>query len=141
MPHFRPKAMLAGSASADLFKNTLSRIPNLFGRLAYLASLRDPNSGIYHHHGLGAIFGRDESRRALGDSHAQVFQQWLNLPLSAKRVDLREYLDVSLEPASAVLDYWMKAGIAKSYVPASAHEGEKQLFLHEFALLIETLRC
>jgi hypothetical protein len=47
--------MLERSATADLFKNTLSRIPTLFGRLAYLASLRDSNSGIYRHYGLASI--------------------------------------------------------------------------------------
>jgi hypothetical protein len=133
--------MLAGSASADLFKNTLSRIPSLFGRLAYLASLRDPNSGIYNHHGLGSIFGRDESRRALGDSHSQLFQQWLKLPLAQKRQDLVEYLESVEPPSCAVVEYWAKAGIPGSYLPASARDAEQQLFLREFAILVETLKC
>jgi hypothetical protein len=88
MPQFRPKPMLERSATADLFKNTLARIPTVFGRLAYLASLRDANSGIYSHHGLAAIFGRDESRKALSQSHQAVFQEWLNLALREKKEDL-----------------------------------------------------
>jgi hypothetical protein len=133
--------MLAGSASADLLKNTLSRIPTLFGRLSYLASLRDPNSGIYNHHGLGDIFGRDEARRALGETHSQIFQEWLNLPLSAKRDDIHEYLSGVDDPPSALVDYWTKTGIAGTYLPPTAHEAEKELFVREFAVLVETLKC
>ena len=33
------------SAAADLWRNTLSQIPTTFGRLIYLASLRDQNTG------------------------------------------------------------------------------------------------
>jgi hypothetical protein len=133
--------MLAGSASADLFKNTLARIPTLFGRLAYLASLRDPNSGVYNHHGLGAIFGRDESRRALGEAHTQIFQLWLNLPLAAKQADLVEYLAGVEDAPAAVVDYWTKAGVSRSYLPGSAREADRELFLREFAVLVETLKC
>jgi len=133
--------MLAGSASADLFKNTLARIPTLFGRLDYLASLRDPNSGVYNHHGLSAIFGRDESRRALGDSHSRLFQQWLTLPLADKRQDLIEYLAGLGPSAPEVVDYWTKSGLATGHLPPSARAAEKQLFLAEFAVLVETLPC
>jgi hypothetical protein len=133
--------MLAGSASADLFKNTLSRIPTLFGRLTYLASLRDSNSGVYNHHGLGAIFGRDESRRALGEAHTQIFQLWLNLPLAAKQEDLVEYLTSVEDPPAAVVAYWAKAGVSRGYIPRSAGEAEQELFLQEFALLVELLKC
>jgi hypothetical protein len=90
---------------------------------------------------LGAIFGREESRRALGETHAQVFQQWLNLPLALKRDDVLEYLSTVDPPASDFVDYWKKSGLAKSYFPAAANEAEKQLFVREFAILVEILGC
>jgi hypothetical protein len=133
--------MLAGSVTADLFKNTLSRIPTVFGQLAYLASLRDPNTGVYDHHGLSDIFGRDESRRALGESHAHVFQQWLNLPMAAKREDLVAYLTGREDARPLVLDYWTSAGISRSYLPQAAHDGERELFVREFEILVEILKC
>src|SRR6516162_2021143 len=115
MPRFRPKAMLERSATADLFKNTLSRIPTLFGRLAYLASLRDPVSGIYRHHGLGSIFGREEARKALSESHWQIFREWLNISLEEKSEDLRRYLDNLEDPAAAVLQHWAEAHMYRIY--------------------------
>jgi hypothetical protein len=141
VPQFRPKAMLERSATADLFKNTLAKIPTVFGQLGYLSSLRDPDSGIYRHHGLTAIFGRDESRKALATSHERVFQQWLNLTLAEKRADLVEYLDSLTDPRDAVLKHWAHNRTYRGYIPASTRESEEALFFEEFAALLETLSC
>jgi hypothetical protein len=141
VPQFRPKAMLERSALADLFKNTLSKIPTVFGQLGYLSSLRDPDSGIYRHHGLTAIFGREESRRALATSHQRVFQQWLNLSLEQKRADLVEYLESLTDPRTAVLKHWAHNQTYRSYIPAATRESEEELFFEEFAVLLETLTC
>jgi hypothetical protein len=141
VPQFKPKAMLERSAIADLSKNTLSRIPTLFGRLTYLASLRDLNSGAYRHHGLASIFGREESRKALGQSHEAVFQEWLNLPLAEKRQDLSEYLNALEDERVIVLDHWTRIRGYRSYIPVSARESERELFFGEFEVLLETFRC
>ena len=84
MPRFKLKGTLERDAVADLWKHTLSQIPTTYGRLVYLASLRDPNSGSYRHHGLSAAFGREQSTYALRTSHEQTFLQWLNLPLPVR---------------------------------------------------------
>ena len=133
--------MLERTATADLFKNTLSRIPTVFGRLAYLSSLRNPDSGAYGHHGLALMFGREESRKALSGSHEQVFLEWIGLPLEDKAQDLRIYLGGLEEPAPAVLEHWAQSESYRGYVPASARRSEKELFIEEFALLIEITRC
>lgn len=133
--------MLERSATADLFKNTLSRIPTLFGRIEYLALLRDANSGIYRHHGLASIFGREESRRALLQSHETVFAEWLNLSLAEKREDLSEYLHRLEDPPPVVLDHWVRVRAYRSYMPASARESERELFCTELDVLLETFKC
>ena len=141
VPQFRPKPMLDRSAIADLFRNTLSKIPTVFGQLGYFAALRDPDSGVYQHHGMAAIFGRDESRRALAESHERVFREWLNLSLAKKSADVLEYLDGLRDSKPAVLRHWTRSAIYRSYVPASARESERQLFFQEFEVLLETLSC
>src|SRR5580704_2341355 len=88
MPRFKLKGTLERNALADLWKHTLSQIPSTYGRLVYLASLRDANSGAYRHHGLSAAFGREESLGALRKSHEDTFREWLSLPLSDKSADL-----------------------------------------------------
>jgi hypothetical protein len=129
--------MLERSAGADLFKHTVSKIPTVFGRLAYLASLRDANSGIYRHHGLVATFGREESRKALRESHEGVFQEWLGLSLSEKKADLADYLKDLEDPRDMVLQHWTQSRIYRSYVPAVARESDKVLFSEELEILLE----
>jgi hypothetical protein len=133
--------MLERSALADLFKNTLTKIPTVFGQLGYLSSLRDPDSGIYRHHGLTAIFGREESRKALATSHQRVFQQWLNLSLAEKRADLIEYLDSLTDPRDTVLKHWAHNQTYRGYIPSSTRKSEEELFFEEFVVLLEALRC
>lgn len=140
MPRFRPMAKLERSALADLWKYTLSRIPTACGRLAYLASLRDPQSGAYKHHGLIASFGRDEAVRALRDSHQKEFQEWLKLPLAEKNEDLRDYLIALDNPQDEVVDYWVKSGIYRSYVPAGALPVETDLFCRDLETLLAFLK-
>jgi hypothetical protein len=133
--------MLERSAKADLFKNTLARIPTIFGRLTYLASLRDSSSGVYRHHGLACIFGRDESRKALAESHEAVFQEWLNLALAEKKDDLSEYIDALEDPRPVVLEHWTRIPTYHSYMPASARPSERELFRIEFEVLLEAFNC
>jgi len=140
MPRFRPTVKLERSALADLCKNTLSRIPTVSGRLVYLATLRDINSGTYRHHGLITTFGRDEAVRALRESHQAIFQSWLNLTLAEKNEDLRDYLRALDDPQDEVVDHWLQADIYRSYVPASAMQPEMELFCKDLKILLELLR-
>src|SRR5450631_2650711 len=98
MPRFKLRGVLERSAVSDLWRHTLSHIPTTFGRLVYLASLRDPNSGVYRHHGLSSVFGRDESIKALRESHEQTFLEWIGLTMEEKHCDLRQYLIAIEEP-------------------------------------------
>lgn len=139
MPQFRPKAMLERTAAADLVKNTLSKIPTTFGRLAYLASLRDPNSGVYYHHGLGAIFGRDQSRKALAETHENVFRQWLSLTLEEKFGDLQQYLAGLEEPSGSILAHWSNNQGYRGYYPSSARKSEKELYFGSMEMILSIL--
>lgn len=141
MPQFRPKAMLERSAAADVSKNTLSRIPTLFGRLVYLSSLRDPDTGAYRHHGLASIFGREESKQALAEHHERVFFEWINLPLAEKKEDLENYLVSLTAPRAEVLGHWVAVRAYRGYIPASARESERELFFAEFDVMLDSLAC
>jgi len=146
MPRFKPKAVLERSAIGDLWKHTLSRIPALYGRLTYLASLRDPNSGAYRHHGLSAVFGRDESGKALRESHEQAFVEWLKMSLAEKHEDLRRHLALLEDPQgmavdqAVVVEHWLRTGIYRTMAPSAARPVEAELFSRDLEALLETLR-
>src|SRR5260370_21275259 len=76
MAYTSTKGTLERGVGADLWRNTLSRIPTLFGRLVYLSNLRSPNTGRYEHHGLALVFLESESDRELRKLHQQFLQEW-----------------------------------------------------------------
>ena len=142
MPRFRPKGMLERNAVADLWKHTLSQIPSVYGRLVYLASLRDPNSGAYRHYGLSAAFGREQSTYALRTSHQQTFLEWLTLPLPAKNTDFRGYFQSvsSEESPQAVVTYLARGARYVTQAPDSASPAQRQQFQMEMAMLLQLLK-
>ena len=96
------------SAAADLWRNTLSQIPTTFGRLIYLASLRDQNTGAYHHHGLEQLFGQEQAEQTLRQSHSQIFSDWLCFNLEQQKKDLEGYLDELNEDKKIILATWIR---------------------------------
>jgi hypothetical protein len=140
MPRFKPKGMLERNALADLWKHTLSQIPSVYGRLVYLASLRDANSGIYRHHGLSAAFGREESIGALRKSHEETFLEWLKLSLADKSADLSFHFQNVQESPRAVATYLARSHFYLSQVPDSASPAQRRQFKMEMETLLELLR-
>src|SRR6266853_6622446 len=127
MPRVKGKGALERTAMADLLKNTLSRIPTVFGQIMYLASLRDANSGVYRHHGLSATFGRQDSMLALAESHTRVFVEWLGMPRAEKHQDLTAYLQGLDDGYDTAIRHWRRTQAYLVNVPSSATPAEKQL--------------
>jgi hypothetical protein len=142
MPRFKPKGMLERDALADLWKHTLSQIPTTYGRLVYLASLRDPNSGAYRHHGLSAAFGREQSTYALRKSHEETFLDWLTMALAAKNADFRAYLQSASveESPQAVVTYLARGARYASQAPDAAGPAQREQFKLEVEILLELVK-
>jgi hypothetical protein len=136
----KPELKLERGAAADLWRNTLSQIPTLFGRLVYLSSLRNANSGVYEHYGLSQVFGVKEADRTLRQSHVQVFSAWLNLNLEQQKSDLEEYLAGLEENVDAILANWIRMAPYRNLIPARAREVEKQLYFTDLEVVIELLK-
>jgi hypothetical protein len=126
-------------AVADVWRHTLSQIPTVFGRLAYLASLRNPNSGRYEHHGLALMFGKDDASRALKKSHKQAFAEWLRFDIEQQMADLELYLSDLPEDRRTVLRAWTSMAPYKNLVPAAAKAVERRLYLSDLRAMLEVL--
>ena len=138
----RPRAgFLERGAPADLWRNTLSQIPSLFGCLVYLSSLRGPDTGVYEHHGLGLLFGEEEADRALRKSHEDSFAEWLTFSLEQQRSDLDLYLSALTGPRRTVIETWLRLMPYRNLVPAAANRSERKLFLADFNALLHVLKC
>jgi hypothetical protein len=63
------------AARRDLEYRTLAKITGDFARLIYLASMRDYNTGEYHHEGLARQFTENLARKAFASCHQEVFRR------------------------------------------------------------------
>jgi hypothetical protein len=130
----REKALL------DLWERTLSQVPTTFGRIAYLAGLRNPNTGRYEHFGLAQVYSEEEADRALRTSHEEAFGRWLNWPLAEQRSDLEEYLRSLEGGRETVLGAWAALGPYRNLIPVAASQAERELFVTDLELILELLR-
>jgi hypothetical protein len=139
-PESKSGLKLERGAAANLWRNTLSQIPTIFGRLVYLASLRDSNSGTYEHYGLAQLFGAREADRTLRQSHVQAFSEWLNLNLEQQKSDLEDYLAGLEEDVDAILGNWIRLAPYRNLIPARVREVEKKLYLTDLEVVLELLK-
>jgi hypothetical protein len=128
-------------AVEDVWRNTLSQIPSVFGRLVYLAGLRNPNSGRYDHHGLALVFGADHANRALKKSHKQAFAEWLTFNLEHQMADLNLYLTDLPEDKKTVLQAWTKLKPYRNVLPSNARPVDRRLYLTELETMLDLLKA
>jgi hypothetical protein len=136
----RPIRELERGAAADLWRHTLSQIPCAFGRLVYLSSLRDINTGRYEHHGLAMAFGEEESERTLRLSHETAFSDWIGYQLEYQKADLDLYLaGLSIDKPTLVRT-WLRLAPYRNFIPASVQAVERQLYLCDLEMLLDLLK-
>ena len=133
-------AALSRGAASDLWRNTLSQISSHFGRLVYLAGLRNPNNGSYEHHGLFMVFGEEEANKAMKKSHTVVFREWLTFSLEQQTRDLEDYIAGTGEDRATVIRHWLKLAPYRNLVPGSAKNVERKLFVADLSAVLELLR-
>jgi hypothetical protein len=136
----KENAVLDRKAASDLWRHTLSQIPSVFGRLFFLASLRNHNSGRYEHHGLAQMFGSLEASRALKKSHREAFSEWLSYNMEEQKADLELYLSEQHEDKRTILKTWEKLEPYRNVLPSSVKDVEKKLYLSDLRAILNVLR-
>jgi hypothetical protein len=123
----------------DFTATTLAAIPNLYGRLLYIASLRDLSSGKYEHAGLAAIYPADAVQEALECCHHEIFQRVLETSLAVQADDLRECLEGMPGDFSDTLSNWQKMESYRILPPGDAPDYLRELFFSNLRALLEIL--
>jgi len=140
MSGYEPKSGLERGAASDLWRNTLSQILSVFGRMVYLCSLRDANTGEYQHYGLSQIFGDEETDHALRESHAQAFGEWLCFTLEEQKTDLDLYLSGLDGNRRGIVETWIRLAPYKNLPPSSAREVERHLYISDLETILALLK-
>jgi hypothetical protein len=127
-------------AIRDVWERTLSQIPTTFGRMAYLASLRDENSGRYRHFGMEQVYSESDADYVLRVSHEGAFREWLSYSLERQQEDLEQYLEAVNEDRAVVLSTWSSLAPYRNLIPSTAAESERELYLADLEIILELLR-
>ena len=127
--------------AADNWQRTLSTIPTVLGRIAYLSSLRNVNKGTYEHAGLAQRIGEMESDGILKRSHVQVFQEWLTFELRRQKEELEEYFSGLEGDIREVISTWVTLPPYPEWVPNGSRDVERRLFCSDLAVVLELIRA
>src|ERR1700736_6447725 len=114
--------------AAELWQRTLSQVPSVFGRLVYLASLRNPNTGAYEHFGFAQRVGERDSGQTIKRSHINVFSDWLCFSLEQQKEDLERYLDALGGDKRTVVANWLEWPPFMNWIPVQTRPVERELF-------------
>jgi hypothetical protein len=123
----------------DFTATTLAAIPNVFGRLIYIASLRDLSSGRYEHSGLAAVYSPDAVQEALRFCHQEIFSRVLEMPLSVQEQDLTECLDNMPGSLEETVAHWRQLESYRVLPPEDAPDYLRELFFSNLRALLEIL--
>jgi hypothetical protein len=126
-------------APNNLWSRDLSQIETSYGRLVYLAGLRDPDTGRYEHYGVGSS-GDAATNRALKKLHETVFKEWLTFPLERKKADIESYIaGIDEVDRAELIDAWLRLTPYKNLVPASIQGPERQRHISDFEAILGLL--
>jgi hypothetical protein len=128
------------AAIAESWHRTLSAIPTVIGRLGYLSSLRNVNTGSYEHFGLAQRVGANEVDRILRRSHMSVFQEWLCFALETQKEELEEYFSGLEVDKREIISSWLMLEPWNTWVPGESRDVERKLFNADLAVILELLR-
>jgi hypothetical protein len=134
------KLVLVQEAYDDILRRTLSKLSCDLGRLIYLASTRDYNTGSYHHDGLASRFSPEVARKALEIAHRQVFYQVSAYSLEELVQEIEIYFASSREEPQKVLATWQKLEPFRIAVPVEVNPVVARLFLSNIRLALAIYR-
>jgi hypothetical protein len=124
----------------DFAMTTLSAIPNEYGRLTYIASLRDLSTGRYEHAGLAALYPGEAMQEAVKQCHEEVFRRILETPLSLQENDLRACLAGMEGTLGATVSHWRQMEAYRVLMPEESPDYLKELFCSNLRALLEILQ-
>ncbi len=122
------------------WRRTLEQVRTEFGKLVYLTSLRNSDTGRYEHHGLAMVYGADAAHRAIQASHEAVFRNWLAEELSRQAEDLDAYLSESPFDRVTVLETWGHLEPYRNLCPVDSAEPERSLFCSDLEAILSLFR-
>ncbi|MBV9762018.1 MAG: hypothetical protein JO340_15755 [Acidobacteriaceae bacterium] len=124
----------------DLWTRELSLIPTYYGRMVFLAGLRNPDTGQYEYYGCPDHTSTISVSQGLKRIHEEIFREWVSQPLERKKADIEFYLEgLEIDPADLV-DAWLRLTPYKNLVPGSIQGPERQKHISDIEAILGLLK-
>lgn len=120
----------------DFTSRTLAVIHSDFGRLYYVSSLKDPETGQYEHDGLKQIYSEGSVQQALTQCHEELFARILEAPLENQESDLRNCFEFAGGKFSAIAEAWRERDFTRTLCPIGLPDYLNDLFCSNLTVIL-----
>jgi hypothetical protein len=120
----------------DLTERTLAAITSEYGKLIYLASLRDLASGQYRHEGLEAVYSAGSVQEALSHAHREVCSRIMEMPLARQEMDLLDSWKGFEAQPEELVGNWKESEVYRTLLPAGLPDYMRTLFCSNIETLL-----
>jgi len=120
----------------DFSSQTLAAISSDFGRLYYINSLKDTDSGRYEHDGLTSLYPENAVQAGLSHCHEELFSRILETPLNVQEHDLRACLVSAGEKYWDLIQSWQESRSFQNMCPEGLPDYLDDLFCSNMAALL-----
>jgi hypothetical protein len=120
----------------DFSSQTLAAISSVYGRLYYVSSLKDSNSGRYEHDGLMSLYPENAVQAALSHCHEELFSRILETPLREQESDLRACLGSAGTKYWDVVENWGETRCFQNMCPEGLPDYLHDLFCSNMGALL-----
>ncbi len=124
----------------DLWARELSLISSSYGRLVFLAGLRNPDTGRYEYYGCPESTSSSNVSQALGRVHEEIFREWVTYTLERKKADVETYINTLDIDHADLIDAWLRLTPYKNLVPGSIQGPERQKHVSDFEAILGLLK-
>jgi hypothetical protein len=124
----------------DIEERTLARLDGFFSQLVYLASLRDYNTGRYHHYGLESRYTAGAIDAGLHQCHVRVFEELVALPLKEQTEGLLNFFESLKEDKTRLVAVWRTLRSFQILPPEDCHPLARELFDKNIEIMLQILR-
>jgi hypothetical protein len=120
----------------DFSSQSLAAISTDFGRLYYVSSLKDSDSGRYEHDGLKSLYSENAVQAGLSHCHEELFSRILETPLKEQEGDLRACLASAGDKYWDVVESWRESRYFQEMCPEGLPDYMQDLFCSNMGALL-----
>jgi hypothetical protein len=124
---------------SDFVDLALSKIPSSFGKLTFLAGLRDDSTGRYTDPLAALAYGKVLDA-VLERRHREIFFAWLVLDLATQSTQVAQHLAVDDKDQNTLIEQWIQERLYEKLIPSAAGEVERKLFVSDLMTILLLLQ-